>query len=65
MAKGPLERLALLVRIVLAYAVTEGAHFLGTERDPLLRLCRKAQYSSIYRTLLAREVSEPTAIVRR
>ncbi len=65
MAKGPLERLALLVRIVLAYAVTEGAHLLGTERDPLLRLCRKAQYSSIYRTLLARTVSEPAAIVRR
>ena len=65
MARGPLERLALLVRIVTAHAVTEGAHLLGTERDPLLRLCRKAQYASIYRTLLARKVSEPTAIVRR
>lgn len=65
MAVGPLERLALLVRILLAHAVTEGAHLLRVERDPLLRLCRKAQYSNIYRTLLARKFSEPTAIVRR
>ena len=65
LAKGPLQRLALLVRIVLAYAVTEGAHVLGMERDPLLRRCRKAHYATICRTLFARGPSEPTAPERQ
>jgi len=65
MANGPLQRLALLNRVVLAHAVTEGAHLLGTERNSLLRRCRNAQYASIYRTLLTRKLSEPTTTVRR